>query len=282
MNYQPIFGTDEPFQRRCEDRYAPIRELASKFKRRFSVLDVGANFGWFGFKLMSEFDCTCVLVDDKPIGDLIGRHAKDRAVWINQHVTGRELDRWSKSEHFDIVLGLSVLHHFEDYALAFKALCNFGSHVFIEIPGVGDVNAANKHNHNAIQWLLVDHEPIAWFDSHVSKAKRPMYLIESEPSLTEQTIDARERDAPTYGRYRITSDFEHSKIRIHREGRPHLSEDRDFVPGMNAHNFALLGGGYPSQVSLNAEMAKHVHPDRHPWNFVLGFGVTPIDTVRKW
>lgn len=281
MNYQPIFNTDAPFQRSCEDRYAPIKALASRFKRKFSVLDVGANYGWFGFKLMSEFDCCVTMVDDKPIGDLIAQHAPDRTTWISSHLTGHELKRWSKSEHFDIVLGLSVLHHIEDFEEALDGLLNLGSHVFIEIPGEGDVNAANKERHNAIRWLLADYEPVAWFDSHVSKARRPMYCIEREPVLLEQTIDARFRDAPDYGRYRITSDFERATIQIRREGRPHLSEDRAFVPGMNAHNFLLLGGGYPSEKHIRAQM-NPAHPDNHPWNYILGFGVQPIDTVKKW
>lgn len=281
MNYQPTFGTDAPYQRSCEDRYAPIRELASKFKRPFSVLDIGANYGWFDFKLMSEFDCCCVLVDDKPIGDLIAKHAPDRTVWLNTHLTGHELKRWSKSDHFDIVLGLSVLHHIEDFEEALDGLKHLGQYVFLEVPGEGDKGAANPDRHNALRWLLADHEPIAWFDSHVSKSRRPLYLIESEPELREQTIDARERDAPDYGSYRVTGDFARSSIRIHREGRPHLTEERPFVPGMNAHNFALLGGGYPSEKHIKSQMVAG-HPDNHAWNYILGFGVKPIDTVKKW
>jgi hypothetical protein len=281
VNYQPIFGTDEPYQRRCDDRYAPIRELASKFKRPFSVLDVGANYGWFSFSLMSEFNCCAVMIDDKPIGDLIAKHAPDRSVWLNTHVTGHELKRLSRSEHFDIVLGLSVLHHMEDFEEALDGLLHLGSHVFLEIPGEGDVNATGKDRHNAIRWALSDHAPIAWFNSHVSLSRRPMYHIECDPSLFEQTVDARERDAPDYGQYRIESDFERSMIRIHREGRPHLSEFREFVPGMNAHNFVQLGGGHPTEKHIRSKMIPG-HPDNHLWNYVLGFGVKPIDTVKKW
>jgi hypothetical protein len=281
VNYQPIFGTDEPSQRRCDDRYAPIRELASKFKRPFSVLDVGANFGWFSFKLMSEFDCCAVMVDDKPIGDLIQKHAPDRSVWLNTHLTGHELRRLSKSEHFDIVLGLSVLHHIEDYKEAFEGLTKLGSYVFIELPAYGEKTAANPERHNAIHWMLADYEPIAHFQSHLANLKRPMYLIESEPTLREQTMDARERDAPDYGKYVIASDFENSTVLITREGRPHLSECRYFIPGMNAHNFLTLGGGYPTEKHIRGQMVPE-HPDNHLWNYVLGFGVHPIDTVRKW
>ncbi len=281
MNYQPIFGTDEPYQRRCDDRYAPIRELAAKFKRPFSVLDVGANFGWFSFSLMSEFDCCAVMVDDKPIGDLIAKHAPDRSVWLNTHLTGHELKRLSKSEHFDIVLGLSVLHHIEDFEEALDGLIHLGQYVFLEIPGPGDKGAANVERHNALGWLLSDHEPIARFDSHVSNTKRPMYLIESEPEIREQTVDARERDAPMYGSYLIASDFEKSTVAIHRAGRPHLTEFRPFIPGMNAHNFMTLGGGYPSEKHIRSKM-NPAHPDNHPWNYVIGHGVHPIDTVKKW
>ena len=66
--YQPIWikgVQDYRFQRECDDRYQPIRELAAQFNRPFSVLDIGANYGYFDFRLMEEFDCTCVMVDRK-------------------------------------------------------------------------------------------------------------------------------------------------------------------------------------------------------------------------
>jgi hypothetical protein len=59
-------------------------------------------------------------------------------------------------------------------------------------------------------------------------------------------------------------------------------EERDFIPGMNAHNFRLMGG--------KVEIEKHPrHPDEQPWNYVIGDGVQPIDiqhikvgSLQRW
>lgn len=283
MNYQPVWGSSLPYQRDCQERYEVIRSVASQYNRRFSVLDIGANFGWFGFKMMSEFDCTVVMVDKKPINDLIDRHGDNRAWWLNRHLTGGEIERLSRSEHFDIVLGLSVLHHIGDFEAAYRGMTNLGSHVFIETQG-DDTRAANPQVHERIDDMLYGQNEIALVKSHLG-GKRPVYLITGEPSISEQTLDARERKAPDYGTYKLTSDFDSCRIEIDRSKRPTQLktpvERRDFYPGMNLHNFRLLGGGHPKDPWLEAQMQVE-HPDRYPWNFVIGHGVIPIDTINKW
>lgn len=281
--YQPIWEKGKEygnFQRSCAERYGPIRELASKFKRPFSVLDVGANYGYFDFRLMEEFEVTCVMVDDKHVKPVIDANGVgDRAVWLKRHLSAVELEALSRSEHFDVVLGLAVLHHFEDWERAFRALNALGQYVFFEIPGPKDIGAANHHRHEGIRGLFDGRVPIANFPSHVSDSKRPLYLIENKPFIEEQSLDAPDRGAPGYATYEIEADFERSQITIDRQKR--RIEKRGFIPGMNVHNFRLLGGGYPSEEFLIGEMEKYPnHRDWNPWNFILGFGVKPIDLIQ--
>ena len=277
-SYQPIWGDPRSaYQRECSDRYGPIRDLASRYNRTFSVLDIGGNFGWFDFALLSEFDCTCVIVDKKPIAPLIDQYGKKSAYWLDRHLTGDELLRLSKSENFDIVLGLSVLHHIKDYEKAFEGLLSLGSYVFIETQGDDGKHAAGHMRHDGINNLVSSHERIAQFKSHLTGKLRPMYLIEGEPLIEEQTLDASQRGAPTYGKYTIESDFDTCRITIDRSARPTPLplEVRDFVPGMNLHNFRLLGG----KVAFKPDPS---HPDNHPWNYVLGRGgIIAIDRMNK-
>jgi len=280
--YQPIWVNGEVdakyrYQRDCEGRYEPIRELASKFNRKFSVLDIGANYGYFDFRLMEDFDCTCVMVDNKLIDGLIRwNEVEDRAIWINRHIDAQTLKSLSICEHFDIVLGLAVLHHFDDPALAFDALCNLGRYTFFEIPGEDDVGAAHPDRHRRIRELFKDEEPIAHFPSHVSNTKRPWYLIESEPVLLEQRLDAADADAPQYATYTIDDDFDESTITINRG--PNQIEHREYYPGMNLYNFQRLGGGHPQSADIARVLRGHSnHRDFQAWNFILGHGIYPID-----
>ena len=283
--YQPIWikgVKGNRFQRECSDRYQPIRELASRFNRPFSVLDIGANYGYFDFRLMEEFDCTCIMVDRKLIMPLIkGNEVENRAVWINRHIDAETLKSLSKCEHFDIVLGLAVLHHFENPALAYEAMCDLGSYTFFEIPGDDDFGATHPERHRMIKKLFENEIPIDYFPSHVSSCKRPWYLIESDPVLIEQRLDAADADAPQHSRYFIDNDFDKSVITIKRAGAYTDNEVRDYVPGMNAWNFKLLGGGHPSQSYIEDEMekTKEVHKDWKQWNYILGYGIKPIDEM---
>ncbi len=264
MKYQPY--RDEPFQRSCEERYEPIKELASKYNRQFSVLDIGANYGWFGQQLVRDFDCVYVGIDNK----VIDPHPR---IWhIKNHFSGSDYYHLSKSEHFDIVLGLAVLHHIPDYQVAADALCRLGQWAFFEIPGESDTKATGADRHAGIARMFEGYEPIASFPSHVSNTERPWYLIETDPVLTDQSIDRDVRGAQKYATYTITSDFDKCRISIDRSAKfPDVPvEERDFIPGMNAHNFRLMGG----KVDI-PEMPDH--PDQQPWNYIIGDMVKPID-----
>lgn len=264
MKYQPY--RDEPFQRDCEDRYKVIKKFLDQFKRQFSVLDIGANYGWFGQRLVRDFDCVYVGIDNKTIDP------HERIWHINRHVSAKELGALSRSESFDIVLGLSVLHHFKDYERAWNAMKRLGHWVFVEIPGPEDENAVGNDRHKGIAKIFCNAKPIAGFKSHVSDTMRPMYLWTGEPFIVEQSLDAADRGALGYANYTLYSDFRQSLIEIDRCPIIPRREIRYFIPGMNAHNFRLLGG--------EVEIPETNHPDNHPWNYIIGDGVKSIDTFH--
>ena len=265
MKYQPYH--DEPFQRSCEDRYEIIKKLACRYTRQFSVLDIGANYGWFGQRLVRDFDCVYVGIDNK----IIDPHPR---IWhINKRLTAQQYLDLSRCESFDIVLCLAVLHHMDDYKKTLKAMTRLGVWSMFEIPGPDDVNARCPEKHKDIAKLF-NGESIAEFKSHVSDSMRPWYLYRMEPFITEQSLDAAERGVCGYGSYKIFSDFNLSVIEIDR--RPVLSkvETRKLIPGMNAHNFNLLGGkvDIPEDDGLS---------DYRPWNYIIGDGIQRIDVFHE-
>jgi SAM-dependent methyltransferase len=265
MKYQPY--RDEPFQRSCEDRYEIIKKFAKQYNRQFSVLDVGANYGWFGQRLVRDFDCVYVGIDNKTIDP----HPR---IWhINRHITTGELCCLSRCESFDLVLGLAVLHHMKDYAAAFNAMRRLGHHSLFEICGPGDVNARGYERHEGIAKLFGNVEPVATFESHVSDADRLWYGHSMPPFISEQTLDAAARGCCGYAHYKINADFDECNILIDRKPIKMDDEIRPFIPGMNLHNFRLLGGkvDVPEDDGL---------ADYQPWNFIIGDGIHRIDTFH--
>lgn len=279
--YQPIWcngGVNGyyQFQRDCGERYGVIRKLASRFNRPFSVLDIGSNYGYFPVRLMEDFpQAVCVLIDNKEVEPVLRENRMlDRSVVIKRKVTAGELEALSRSESFDIVLGLSVLHHFDDPVRAHRAMRNLGWWSVFEIPGEDDIGAAFPEKHRTIRGLFGD--PDGHFQSHVSDSKRPYFVLENRPFIEEQSVDAADRDAPGYSRYELEVDFDRSLFKKQGE------EPRDFVPGMNLYNFIRLGGGWPTGELIDKECEQYQdHPDFYPWNFVVGNQITPIDQVRK-
>lgn len=279
--YQPIWCHGKvndyyAFQRDCAERYGVIRELASRFTRPFSVLDIGSSYGYFDVRLMEDFPrAVCVLIDNKEVEPVLKENLMlDRSVVVKRKVGAKELMALSRSESFDIVLGLSVLHHFDDPELAYQAIRRLGWWSVFEVPGEDDIGAAYPEKHRAIRDLFPA-SPNGFFESHVSDSRRPYFVLENTPFIEEQSLDAADRDAPGYNRYELEVDFDSSRFR---KG----VERRDFVPGMNLYNFIRLGGGWPTGELIDQEMEQYRgHPDFYPWNFVVGKQITPIDQVGK-
>ena len=99
-----------------------------------------------------------------------------------------------------------------------------------------------------------------------------MYCVKNYPFIKEQTLDMVDRGAPAYANYKLRQDFSMSIIEIDRTPVRNTKEIRDYIPGMNLHNFRLLGG--------KAEMPDDDHPDKQPWNYIIGDGIKPIDTAH--
>jgi hypothetical protein len=87
--------------RECGGRYELIRRAVAALPAGFRVLDVGAAEGYFALRLADEYLADVVAVEPRPSRDR-GRHPRVR--WVTADFT-RSLGS------FDVVLGLSVLHH---------------------------------------------------------------------------------------------------------------------------------------------------------------------------
>jgi 2-polyprenyl-3-methyl-5-hydroxy-6-metoxy-1,4-benzoquinol methylase len=130
--------------RECEARYALVRRVVTKFQRRITVLDLGANLGYFGCRLADEFGAVSVMVDTRP--DLVAvceANALPTTIALTKKLSVADLQELAASEHFDVVLALNVLHHFKDPAGALAAVLELGDHVLLETPSRDDAGAAH-------------------------------------------------------------------------------------------------------------------------------------------
>lgn len=291
VQYQPdwINGSARgAHQRESEARYRVIRAQAARYDRPFSVFDLGANAGYFSIRLAEDFPhATVVAADDKPqLRKNAEANGLANLIVLPKRLSGLSLLRLASCERFDLVLALNVLHHIQDWPEAMSALKAMAHRLIVETPPEGDVGAAHPDRHGPIMAGLAGAEFIAEFPAHTTAGlMRPVLALKGadETSLSAQTIDARERNAPAMSKHVIRRSYSDARIVFDR------GEDRDFVPGMNLWNFALLSGAWPRNPAgmVEAEVARieaqgQWPDDLRPWNFVLSAGrAVAIDLGNK-
>lgn len=290
--YQPawVAGAESgAHQRECAARFDALLPVLRSYRRPFSVFDLGANAGYFSFRIAAAFpQATVIAVDDKKaLRKLARSNGLPNLAVIPRRLDGAMLERLGDCERFDVVLAMNVLHHMEDWNPALFALVGMAHRLVVETPGPGDGRAAFPERHGPIRDLLPVGELLARHPSHVTPgADRDMVLIrgDEETALAAQTIDAADRKPPKLAAHTIRRGLVANEIDF--DGR---GERRAFVPGMNLWNWALLGGCWPVDVAatVRAELARleaegRWMDDLRPWNFILsGDGVRAIDIGHK-
>lgn len=272
-------------QRDCGARYDMIKPFFANFKRRFSVFDLGANLGYFSFRIAEDFDAVCTMADNRP--ELIELcRANDASVnWLNTRLSATDLASLAECEQFDVVLALAVLHHFkQNWRIAFEALRSLGQWVIMEIPARADRDTLNPEIHEEMyDFVLSQGELIGYTPSHTSGEERPLILIRGNRSqISKKYLGAQSKD-PLID---LQLDFDSAKIRIKHLDASAKMEVRDFIPGVNLWTFHKLNGVYPENIDerfieCNANMPGK-HDDLRVWNYVLaGQQLHPIDVGNK-
>jgi hypothetical protein len=286
MQYQQTYRRGETtgqFQRDCLPRYDILAEFCEQYTRPFTVFDLGANYGYFGFRLADNFDCVSVMADTKPIGDLCKAN-RGRFIWLNHRMTAQDLIGLSRCEHFDVVLAYNVLHHFPDWKAAADALLHMGDHIIAEVPAPDDPGTLNAPiTSDMFRYFEARADKVLGvMDSHVSGNPRTTFLLKGSPKIIDQTIDVAARRPPPV-EVKVESNFDYKTIAIEHTGG---SEDRPFIAGMNLWNAHELGIAYPANLAGLIKTAVYqmpsLHTDMRPWNFVLDGKVAhPIDWENK-
>lgn len=235
------------------------------------MFDLGCNYGYFGCRLAFEYDCFSALVDTKPLASILKRNAPSKTIWLNKRLSGRDLQALSRSESFDVVLALNVVHHIPDWKNAVDALLNLGETVIFELPGEGDIGTVNYEICDQMREYVLSHphEVLMEMESHVSGVMRPTVALKGKHMITEQAIDAKVRNCAPVS-VEINSSPYNKAITI---GHKRTKEIRDHIEGMNLWNWHLLNGAWPenipNMVCAALEKLPRYHDDLRPWNFII-------------
>jgi hypothetical protein len=259
------------------ERLDILKPILDRYKRRFTVLDIGCGpKGLLSREIAEKYDAAVFGVDR----EMEGRWPDSTAVQLNGDVSPDMLEAISRCEHFDVVLAMNLLHHYaeSDWERALKTICGMGDLVFIQMPPKGTERVAGQpwldkmidaidarcigigeayyepFDHERRIWGCVNHGPRS-FPGHTIRGRSPKIHKNDKPNP-----------------WRVWS----SPGVIYAEKAAGIMRDsqmKSWIPGMNLWNLCQFEMVSPTREEF-ASMVRayplpdHPHGDIIAWNFV--------------
>ena len=269
--------------RNSEKRYAEIFKFCKKFNRPISVLDLGAAEGYFTFRLAEDFPGVFVAVESNPerkLLELCKKNNDHKVLLLNKQMNLKNLKNIKEVQHFDIVLALNIIHHFDEpFQDVLEALISMSSFCFLEHPNSLE-NESTKNSQRLktdkldlekFKPVLLNKNPSGLGNPLNQKLERNLWLLQNTQS---KTIDRGWRGASKYteefgpgNQIIIKSNFD--EINVNYGLR---DEKRNWIQGIDLRTFLEYNGVYPTNEkiiniidNLKIENAK----DLGPHNLIL-------------
>jgi len=284
--YQDIWVGGKVVQkgvRDCESRFNAIADLL-KFKRPFSILDLGANFGYYSFRLLEKFsgyDPVAVMLESPRgaiLADICSRneHLK-KLIVLDKRIGSADILMLSACEHFDLVLCLNFLHHQQSgWEAAINAVLKVGKYVVIETPHPSDPKACGQQFLSHIKNMLESKgcRQIGGFSRHTGSVPSLLYWYENPLPRLERSW-FRVPDEANQKNFRGGMDVFVDWDSIH-AFHYRKKQRTDWIPGLNFRTFQCLNGIYPQREGLLETVRardlvgadKH-HGDLQIWNVIM-------------
>ena len=282
--------------RESEDRYKEIFKFCKKFNRPISVLDLGAAEGYFTFRLSEDFSGVFIAVESDSQRNLLDSCQKNNnrnILLLEKQMNLKSLKNLKEVQHFDIVLALNIVHHFDEpFQDVIDTLVSMSSFCFFEHPNSLE-NSATKNSHRfkneklnleKFEPQLLNKNESGIGNSANKKLQRNMWLLKNTKS---KTIDRPWRGTQKYNdefgpdtQIDIKSNFD--EIVIDYSLR---DESRPWIQGIDLRTFLENNGVYPTNddvLNLIDDMKVEDARDLGPHNLILnGHELFAIDQNDK-
>ena len=269
--------------RNSEKRYSEIFKFCKKFNRPISVLDLGAAEGYFTFRLAEDFDGVFVAVESNPerkLLELCKKNNDHKVLLLNKQMNLKNLKNIKEVQHFDIVLALNIVHHFDEpFQDVLETLVSMSSFCFLEHPNSLE-NESTKNSQRLdtekldlekFKPILLNKNPSGLGNSLNKKLERNLWLLQNTQS---KTIDRGWRGASKYteefgpgNQISIKSNFD--EINVDYGLR---DEKRNWIHGIDLRTFLEYDGVYPTNekiINLINNLKIEYAKDLGPHNLIL-------------
>ena len=269
--------------RNSEKRYSEIFKFCKKFNRPISVLDLGAAEGYFTFRLAEDFDGVFVAVESNPerkLLELCKKNNDPKVLLLNKQMNLKNLKNIKEVQHFDIVLALNIVHHFDEpFQDVLETLVSMSSFCFLEHPNSLE-NESTKNSQRLdtekldlekFKPILLNKNPSGLGNSLNKKLERNLWLLQNTQS---KTIDRGWRGASKYteefgpgNQISVKSNFD--EINVDYGLR---DEKRNWIQGIDLRTFLEYDGVYPTNekiINLIDNLKIENVKDLGPHNLIL-------------
>ena len=269
--------------RNSEKRYSEIFKFCKKFNRPISVLDLGAAEGYFTFRLAEDFDGVFVAVEsnsERKLLELCKKNNDPKILLLNKQMNLKNLKNIKEVQHFDIVLALNIIHHFDEpFQDILETLVSMSSFCFLEHPNSLENESTKnsqrldteKLNLEKFKPILLNKNPSGLGDSLNKKLERNLWLLQNTQS---KTIDRGWRGASKYteefgpgNQISVKSNFD--EINVDYGLR---DEKRNWIQGIDLRTFLEYDGVYPTNekiINLIDNLKIKNAKDLGPHNLIL-------------
>lgn len=246
----------------CDTRYQIIKKVLDRYKRPFTMLDIGASQGYYSFRTAFNYNCVCVMIEgNNKYHPLIGSQLLDlckantsltNIIFLNKQVVISDLKRLSECEHFDVVLAMNIIHWFsEQWQEITDAILNMGDNIIIEVPPKENIPYLRDKIDNYLK--SKNASILGYAPRHLdTKLNTTFYLIErSKKELLRKTWNWPQL---TKNIYEIKSNYTEKYLIKHKDKKQKIKTN--WVPGINLLTFKMYNGAFPEQSTIKENLLK--------------------------
>jgi len=248
----------------CESRYEALKKIFSKYNRPFTILDIGANFGYYSIRAAEDFDATCIMVEsnegehEKLLELVEHSKKKDNFTVLNRRISLKDLIELSKCEHFDVVLALNVIHHYPNNINNIcDAFMKLGDNLIVETPPTEDEGACGQKHLQIVNDYFSKKEVVKFgsFSRHTSNRKADMMWVKTPKNELIHTYFGWDELFD-----KVKSELHHllkkQPLQIHSNlDKKTVYNNRhgvvlDWINGINLKTYMELNGTYPRRKKI--------------------------------
>jgi len=298
-NYQDILIDNKVYikgKRDCESRYKVMKKFFDKCKRNFTVLDIGANFGYYSLKIANDFPKSYVVMIQQPgvesnlLTEILKANTlvNKRTRLLSLKMNSDNMKKLQKCEHFDYIICNNILHHVNDYKEVYNSLKKMCKYLIIETPPVNDNKSCGQNYLNEIYNLVnndCDYKSTEKFQRHTNKNTfSQIYMMKFNNIVTKNEPYFNSTLFKKDNYVHLIEDNERTFYKKDEE-----NSKTDYIYGINVRTYIDLNGVYPSRKEI-VDKLKNIKTD-YNWdntlrdirvhNFILNDNLHLIDTINK-